>query len=166
MKTLVKFVIAIVLVIVVSVVVVGPGRLVAGAEYPVGVGPWGSTGRYCQDMYSLTHLVDVWHRSGFSATTQQKTTFRALHKALTKSGPVVPQAEWTAFFAPGAGTTMKMETQENSLNKWWNQNCTQTWMEAPSSLNRTWSGMLGHENFTHFPKNIVDLRNFFKVITG
>jgi hypothetical protein len=166
MKALAKFLIAIVLVIVVSVVVVGPGRLVAGAEYPVGVGPWGSTGRYCQDMYSLTHLVDVWHRSDLSATAQQKATYRALQTALTKSGPVVPQAEWTAFFGPG-GTLVKAATKENSLlNKWWNQNCTRMWMEAPSSLNRTWPGMLGHENFTHYPKNIVNLRNFMKVITG
>jgi hypothetical protein len=165
-KALVKFVIAVVLVLIVSVVVVGPGRLVAGAEYPMGVGPWGSTGRYCQDMYSLTHLVDVWHGSDLPATPKEKTTYRALEHALTKSGPAVPQAEWTAVFHPVAAV-LKTRAKENTLlNKWWNQNCTQMWMEAPSSLNRTWSGMLGHENFTHYPKNVVKLANFFKVITG
>jgi hypothetical protein len=162
-KTLVRFVIAIILVLVVSVVVVGPGRLVAGAEYPVGVGPWGSTGRYCQDMYSLTHLVDVWHGSDRPATAKEKTTFKALQHALTHSGPAVPQADWMTVFHP-APPVLKSRTKENTLlNTWWNQNCTQMWMEAPSSLNRTWSGMIGHENFTHYPKNVVDLATFLKV---
>ena len=166
MKVLVKFVVAIVLVLVVSVVVVGPGRLVAGAEYPMGVGPWGSTGRYCQDMYSLTHLVDVWHGSDLPATSKEKTTYRALEHALTNSGPAVPRADWTAFFRQGGNVEKTTSAEAPMLNKWWNQNCTQTWMEAPSSLNRTWSGMLGYENFTHYPKNVVKLANFFKVITG
>jgi hypothetical protein len=164
MKALVKFVIAILLIFVAAFVIVGPGRLVAGAEYPMGVGPWGSTGRYCQDMYSLTHLVDVWHGSDVPATTEEKVTFRALQKALTESGPAAPQAPWVAFFGPRG--FLKAKVDESALNKWWNQNCTQTWMEAPSSLNRTWSGMLGRETFTHYPKNVVDLKNFFKVITG
>jgi hypothetical protein len=58
-----------------------------------------------------------------------------------------------------------MDAETALLNKWWDQNCTQMWMEAPSSLNRAWSGMIGHERFTHYPKNVVRLENFFR-ITG
>jgi hypothetical protein len=158
-KALVRFVIAILLVLVVSVVVIGPGRLVAGAEYPMGVGPWGSTGRYCQHMYSLTQLMND---KGQPLTTKVKTTFRALEKSVTMTGPVVPRADFSAFFK-SAVKAMNRETA--LLNKWWDQNCTQMWMEAPSSLNRTWSGMIGHESFTHYPKNVVRLENFFR-ITG
>jgi hypothetical protein len=166
MKALVKFFVAILLVLVASFVVIGPGRLVAGAEYPMGVGPWGSTGRYCQHMYSLTHLIDVWHGSDLPASTQEKTTVRALQKALTTSGPAVPRADFSAFFRTRGDVSKTMSTETPILNKWWNQNCTAMWMEAPSSLNRTWSGMLGHERFTHYPKNVVKLRNFSKVTVG
>lgn len=159
MKTLVRFVIAILLVLVVSVVVVGPGRLVAGAEYPMGVGPWGSTGRYCQHVYALTHLMND---KSQPFTTKAKTTFLALEKSVTMTGPVVPRADFTAFFrSPGIVKTMNTETV--LLNKWWDGNCTQMWMEAPSSLNRAWSGMIGRENFTHYPRNVVRLENFIRI---
>src|SRR5208282_6598147 len=99
MKTLVKFLIAIVLVVVVVVVVVGPARLVASAEYPIGIGPWSSTGRYCQDIYNMGRLVDEWHDSGRSTfTPSEKTTAIALAKTLTDTGPAVPRADFTAFF--------------------------------------------------------------------
>jgi hypothetical protein len=162
-KTLVKFLLAILLVLVVSVVVIGPGRLVAGAEYPLGVGPWGSTGRYCQDMFTLTRRIDVWHRSGAPVTPLDKTNLRALEKALTTSGPEVPRSDFTAFFRTSGNVITTMSAQAPLLNKWWNVNCTQMWMEAPSSLNRTWSGMLGHESFTHYPKNVVQLKDFIRV---
>lgn len=163
MKALVKFVLAILFVLVVSVVVVGPGRFVAGVEYPLGIGPWGSTGRYCQHMYSLTHLVDVWHNSDRSATSKERSTYLALEKSLTSSGPVVPKLDFTEFFRARGNVLKTMSAESVLLNRWWDQNCTQTWMEAPSSLNNTWSGIIGHEQFTHFPKNVVVVRNFFRV---
>jgi hypothetical protein len=165
MKALVKIVLAILFVLVVAVVVVGPARFVAGAEYPLGIGPWGSTGRYCQHVYSLTHLVDVWHDSDRSATPEEKTTYLALEKSLTSSGPEVPMDDFTKFFQARGNVVKMMSTESALLNKWWDQNCTQMWMEAPSSLNHTWSGMIGHEQFTHFPKNVVVVRNFFRVTT-
>jgi hypothetical protein len=113
-------------------------------------------------MYELTHLVDLWHDSGRSATPKEKSTFRSLESALTTSGPVVPQAGFKAFFTRG-NVTKTMSADTPVLNKWWNQHCTQMWMEAPSSLNRDWSGLLGHENFTHYPKNVLVLRNFFRI---
>jgi hypothetical protein len=166
MRVLVRFLIAILLVLVVAVVVVGPGRLVAGAEYPFGVGPWGMNGRYCQDMYSLNRLVDEWHRSDLVvATTKEKTTYVALKNALTRSGPEVPRADFTAFFGThGNVLNLRRMTEEAMpLNTWWNQNCTEAFMEAPSSLNHAWSGMLGHEHMSHYPKNIVHVGNFFRV---
>jgi hypothetical protein len=166
MKAVVRFLLAILLVIVAAVVVVGPGRLVAGAEYPVGLGPLSSTGRYCHHMYSLTHLVDVWHDSGAPATPEQKTTYLALKKTLSTSGPEVPQADFTIFFRTRGEVLKNMTATTAALNKWWDQNCTELFMEAPASLNRTWSGMLGQENFTHYPKNVVKLANFFRVMAG
>ncbi|MGB8196331.1 MAG: hypothetical protein WCF25_04910 [Acidimicrobiales bacterium] len=163
MRALVKFLVAMLFLLVVSVVVVGPGRLVAGAEYPLGIGPWGSTGRYCQHMYSLTHLVEVWHHSDRSATAHERSTYRALETSLTSSGPEVPKADFAEFFQARGNVVKTMSAQSVLLNTWWDQHCTQMWMEAPASLNSAWSGIIGHERFTHFPKNVVVVRNFFRV---
>ena len=61
MKALAKFLMAIVLVLLAVVAVVGPGGVVASAEYPFGIGPWSSTGRYCHNIYEMTHFVAVWN---------------------------------------------------------------------------------------------------------
>jgi hypothetical protein len=162
-KTLAKSLIAIVLVLVAVFAIVGPGRAVAGAEYPFGVGPWGSTGRYCQDIYELGHLVDEWqHSDQRTLTPSAKVSVMAFEHTLTKSGPAVPRADFTAFFAT-TGNVLKRMTNEGALiNTWSNQNCTDPLMEAPSSLNKVWSGVLSHETFPHYPKNVINVENFFK----
>jgi hypothetical protein len=164
MKVIVRLLIALLLVLVISVVVVGPGRLVAGAEYPFGVGPWGMNGRYCQDMYSLSHLINEGHQSDRGVfTPEEKTTFVSLTNTLTKSGPAAPRADFAAFFE-GRGNAMKRASRETTLlNTWWNQNCTAMFMEAPSSLNHAWSGLLGHANLAHYPRNVMNLETFFRV---
>lgn len=164
MKTLARFVIAIVLVLVVVFVVVGPGRAVAGAEYPLGIGPWSSTGRYCQDIYQLGHLVDEWHHSDrVTLSPSEKVTVKAFEKTLTESGPYVPRADFTAFFLTTGNSVKRMTNESALINAWSNQNCTDPLMESPSSLNRVWTGFLSHETFTHYPKNVIKVENFFKV---
>jgi hypothetical protein len=160
-KTLVRFLIAIVLVVVVVVVVVGPARLVAGAEYPIGVGPWSSTGRYCQDIYEMGHLVDEWHDSGRSTfTPSEKTAAIALAKTLTDSGPVVPRADFTAFFRTTGNFDKRMMSEGALINTWSNQNCTNLLMEAPSSLSHVWKGLTAHETFAHYPRNVIKVGDF------
>jgi hypothetical protein len=162
-KTLVRFLIAAVIVVVVVAVAIGPARLVAGTEYPIGIGPWSSTGRYCQDIYKMGHLVDEWHHSERSLTASEKTTAAALVTTLTKTGPVVPRADFTAFFRTTGDVVKRMTSEGALINTWSNQNCTDILMEAPASLSHVWKGLTTHETFTHYPRNVIRVENFFHV---
>ncbi len=165
MRALVKVLIAIVLVVVALVVVVGPGGVVAGSEYPFGIGPWSSTGRYCQDMYEMNHFVDEWHHSDrVTLSPSQKVTSRAYEKVLTETGPAVPRAEFTVFYRSGGDVEKRMDREATLLNTWWDEHCAVPMMEVPASLGRTWSGLGSHAHFTHYPKNVMRIGNFFKVI--
>lgn len=168
MRSLAKSLIAIVLVLVAVCAVIGPGRAVAGAEYPFGIGPWSSNGHYCQAIYEVGHFSDEWHLSDQrTLTPREKVSMMAFEKTLTESGPAVPRADFVAFFH-NSGNVVKTLTNEGALiNTWSNQNCTDPLMEAPSSVNSVWSGLLSHESFTHYPKNVIKVENFFgKALTG
>jgi len=159
MKVFVRTLIAIILVLVAAVVVIGPGKVVAGVEYPFGAGPWSSTGHYCHDMYGLTKFVDETFHSGQVLTTEDKTHYRSYEKTLTANGPYVPRADFTAFFA---GSGKKMTSEGKLLNTWWNQNCADPIMNTAASANRAMSGFVSHVKFTHYPKNVVDVAHFFR----
>ena len=166
MRALVKSLIAIVLVLVALFAVMGPGRVVAGAEYPFGVGPWSSTGRYCHDIYEMAKLADQLHHSHRTkASAGQKASWFEYEKTLTKTGPVVPRADFTAWYRTTGNWLKTMERETSNINTWWNKNCTDPMMEAPASINHVWSGLGSHTAFARFPKNIIQLKNFFKVIT-
>ena len=165
MKALAKFLIAIVLVFLAFVVVVGPGGVVAGAEYPFGIGPWSSTGRYCHDIYEMTHFAVEWHHSDQSIpTASQKARWLAFEKTLTKTGPQVPRVDFSVWYRNTGNVAKTMETETPSINKWWNQNCTGPMMEAPATVSHVWSGIRSHATFAHYPKNVIRLQNFGKRI--
>jgi hypothetical protein len=161
MKALAKFLMAIVLVFLAVVVVVGPGGVVAGAEYPFGIGPWSSTGRYCHNIYEMTHFVAVWHHSDQSTLTdRQKATWLAYEKTLTKTGPQVPRADFSVWYQNTGNGAKTMEKETSPINKWWNQNCTDPMMEAPATVSHVWLGLRSHATFEHYPKNVIRLQNF------
>jgi len=163
-KTLVKFVIAVVVALVAVVIVIGPGRVVAGTEYPFGIGPWSTTGRYCSDIYSTAHFVDEWkHSDRATFSSAQEVTWHEYERVLTNTGPVVPRDDFTAFFARTGNVATRMKSEAALINKWWNQNCTNVLMEVPASASHVWSGMGSHETFVRFPKNVLHLESFFKV---
>lgn len=165
MKAIVRFVIAIVIALIAVVAVLGPGRVVAGTEYPFGVGPWSSTGRYCHDIYSMTHFVDEWKRAEqVTPSSAQRETWLAFERTLTSTGPQVPRADFTAWYRSTGNVSKRMTSESALINKWWNQNCTSVLMEAPASPNSVWSGIDSHEKFVHYPKNVIHLKDFFKVI--
>jgi len=161
MKALAKFLMAIVLVLLAVVAVVGPGGVVASAEYPFGIGPWSSTGRYCHNIYEMTHFVAVWNHSGQSIpTARQKATWLAFEQTLTKTGPRVPRADFSVWYQNTGNVAKTMEKETPPINKWWNQNCTDPMMEAPANVSHVWSGIRSHTEFAHYPKNVIRLQNF------
>jgi hypothetical protein len=156
-KALVKSLMAIALVLVGVLVVLGPGAVVAGTEYPFGVGPWSSTGRYCHDIYEMTHFVKEWNRAGQPPfTTTQQVAWRAFEKTLTRTGPHVPRADFTAWYRTTGHAVKRMESESILINTWWDQNCTEALMEAPASASHLFSGLSAPATFTHYPKNVVD----------
>jgi hypothetical protein len=165
MKVLVR-VLAVVLVLLIAVVVVvGPGRIVAGVEYPFGVGPWSSTGHYCHNIAAMTRMVDQWKNSGETrlSATQQELWF-AYQTTLTTNGPEVPKADFTAWYRR-TGKVAKTITAETTLiNTWWNANCADAVMITPASLNRDWSGLMSNAHFAHYSKNIVHMNAFIESI--
>ncbi len=166
MRALVKVLIAIVLVVVALVVVIGPGGVVAGSEYPFGIGPWSSTGHYCQDMYAMNHFVEEWHHSEHTTlSASQRVTYSAYEKVLTETGPAVPRTDFTAFFRSGGNAATRMGSEAKLLNTWWNQHCADPMMDVPASLGHAWSGLGSHAHFTHYPKNVVHVESYIKVIT-
>jgi len=165
-KTIVRTLIAIVLLLVALVVVVGPGTVVAGAENPLGIGPWSTSGHYCQNIYAMTQFVDKWkHSERTKLTPSQKVTWRAYEATLKKNGPQVPRADFTAFFRTTGNVAKTMEGESLLINKWWDQNCADPLMRVPASISHVWSGIGSHATFVYYPKNVVHIRNFSKVIT-
>jgi hypothetical protein len=160
-KAIVKTLIAIVVVLVAVFALVGPGRVVAASEYPFGVGPWSSTGRYCHNVDTLANFVDLWKHSGHvTLSSDQRVTWLALEKTLTTSGPRVPRDGLTAWYR-SKGDSSRMTSESALINTWWNQNCTNALMEAPAAVNRVWSGIGSHGTFVHYPRNVVHVQNFY-----
>jgi hypothetical protein len=163
-KTVAKVLMALALVLVAFVIGVGPGSVVAGAEYPFGIGPWSATGRYCHVIDGLARFVDEWKFAGEpNLTTRQRATWLAFDTNLTSTGPPEPRADFTAWFrATGNTTTVKGETA--LINTWWNQNCTNPMMEVPASIGHVWSGIGSHATFVHYPKNTLHFEDVIKII--
>lgn len=152
-------------VLVAFVFVVGPGRVMAGAEYPFGVGPWSSNGHYCHDLYEMSHFVDEWrHSSHTRLSASQRLTWLEFEKTLTKTGPQVPRADFIAWYRTTGYVSKKKTTETALINTWWNQICTDALMEAPATVGHVWSGLGSHTTFVHYPKNVTHLTSFVKVI--
>ena len=163
-KSLLKCVIAIVVLLIALVVAVGPGGVVAGAEYPLGVGPWSSTGRYCHTIDDLARFGDRWTHAGqASLTPRQRATWLALEKSLTTNGPSVARADFSSWWGRTVPTT-SLTNETKVINTWWNQNCADAMMEVPASVAHVWSGIGSHARFTHYPKNVLHLEDFSKLI--
>lgn len=161
MKAFAKIIGGVILLLIVIVVVVGPGKIVAGVEYPFGVGPLGSTGQYCHDINTVSRLFAQAHRAGEERlNTGQEASFLAFEKTLTHTGPVVPRADFTAFFRRSKNSSTTMTADGALLNTWWNQNCTEALMEAPSALGKVWSGIGVRNTFAHYPKNVIKVDDF------
>jgi len=166
-KTLAKCLIAFAVLLVALAVFVGPGGVVAGAEYPFGIGPWSSTGHYCRTIDETARFVDHWkHSDRFTLTASQKVTWHAIEKTLTETGPQVPRADFTAFFRSTGNPSKTMQGESALINTWWNQNCTDPMMEAPASIAHSFSGIGSHATFAHYPKNVLQVKDFFKVNNG
>jgi hypothetical protein len=164
-KVLAKCVIAIAVVLIALAVVIGPGGVVAGAEYPLGVGPWSSTGHYCRTIDAVAQFGDRWkHSEQTRLTPRQTASWRAMEQTLTKTGPVVPRTDFTMWYRPKGDVEKTMESEAAQINTWWNQNCTDPMMEMPASFAHTWSGLASRATFTHYPKNVLHEKNFIKVI--
>jgi hypothetical protein len=164
-KTIVGTLIAILLLLVALVVVVGPGTVVAGAESPFGIGPWSTTGHYCQHIFSMSQIVDQWKLAGQSRLTpSQEVIWRANETTLTNNGPQVPIADFTAFFRTTGNVARTMKDESLLINKWWDQNCADPLMQAPASISHAWSGIVSHAAFVRYPKNIVHVENFIKAV--
>ncbi len=166
MRVIARILMAFLVVIIAVVIVVGPGRIVASAEYPFGVGPWSSPGHYCHNMYGLTRLVDKWHDSGAgSLSAHEATSVQAFEKSLTSTGPHVPRADFTAFFRRTGKKVVKRMTDEGKLlNTWWDSNCSDPLMNVPASLSHDLTGLTSHERFTHYPKNVVKTQFFVSAL--
>jgi hypothetical protein len=165
MKAIVKLLIVSAVVLVAIVFVVGAGRVVAGAEYPFGVGPWSSNGHYCRAIYEMSYFVDERKHSGRATlSTSQRLTWLEFEKSLTKTGPQVPRADFIAWYRTTGYVSTRKTAETTVLNAWWNQNCTAALMEAPASVSHVWSVLGSHTTFAHYPKNVIHLRSFLKVI--
>jgi hypothetical protein len=163
-KSLLKCVIAIAVVLVALVVAVGPGGVVAGAEYPLGIGPWSSTGRYCHTIDATAKFGDRWTHSGQThLTPSQMTTWHALEKSLTTTGPAVARADFSSWFRITVLTT-STANETKVIDTWWNQNCADPMMEVPASVAHVWSGLGSHASFTHYPKNVLHVGDFSRLI--
>jgi hypothetical protein len=156
---------AIVLLLVALIVVVGPGNVVAGAENPFGIGPWSTIGRYCQNIYSMAQFVDKWKYAGQpDLTPSQQVIWLATEETLTKNGPQVPRADFSAFFRTSGNVSRTMKGESLLINTWWDQHCTDPLMQAPASISHAWSGIVSHATFVRYPKNVIHVEYFLKVI--
>lgn len=165
MKALAKCLTAIGVVLVALAVVIGPGGVVAGAEYPLGIGPWSSTGHYCRAIDDVALFGDHWRHADQATITQsQRATWLGLEATLTGSGPIVPRTDFAAWYRTTGDVAKTLASETPMINTWWNQNCTNPMMETPASVALLWSGLGSHARFTHYPKNVLHLEDFSTLI--
>src|SRR5450631_2505528 len=99
----------VVVVLIAVFALMGPGRVVAGSEYPFGIGPWSSTGRYCHNIATVAKLVDQWKHPGKATLSSNQTvTWLALEKTLTTNGPRVPRDDFLAWYG-SKGDVVRMK---------------------------------------------------------
>jgi hypothetical protein len=156
---------AIGIVLVALAVVIGPGGVVAGAEYPLGIGPWSSTGRYCHAIDGVAQFGDRWMNADQMTLTQaQRATWLALEATLRGTGPIVPRTDFAAWYRTTGDVAKTVTSESTQIDIWWNQNCTDSMMETPASVGHVWSGLGSHARFTHYPKNVLHAEDFATLI--
>ena len=121
----------------------GPGAVIALAEKPFGVGPWGHIGSYCMKISATNH--DIATSLGTSPPSDIGQTIRADLKQLIKDAPdrsiQVQYARWVM----GQSIQNQIMVSESSaaINQWAQRSCNSADIKIPSWFNGLYNGILG-----------------------
>ena len=121
----------------------GPGAVIALAEKPFGVGPWGHIGSYCMKISATNH--DIATSLGTSPPSDIGQRIRADLKQLIKDAPdhsiQVQYARWVM----GQSIQSQEMVSESSaaINRWTQHSCNSADIKIPAWFNSFYNGILG-----------------------
>jgi len=121
----------------------GPGAVIALAEKPFGVGPWGHIGSYCMKISATNH--DIATSLGTSPPSDIRQKIRSDLEYLIKNSPdrtiKVQYARWVM----GQSIQSEVMVSESSaaINQWTQRSCNSADIKIPSWFNGLYNGILG-----------------------
>ena len=121
----------------------GPGAVIALAEKPFGVGPWGHIGSYCMKISATNH--DIATSLGTSPPSEIGQKIRADLKQLIKQAPDHSiQVEYTRWVMGQSIQSEGMVSESGAaINRWTQRSCNSADIKIPTWFNGLYNGILG-----------------------
>ena len=121
----------------------GPGAVIALAEKPFGVGPWGHIGSYCAKISATNH--DIATSLGTSPPSDIGQTIWADLEQLIKDAPDHSiQVQYTRWVMGQSSQNQVMVSESSAaINQWTQRSCNSADIKIPAWFNSLYNGILG-----------------------
>lgn len=121
---------------------IGPGGVIALAEWPFGAGPFSTSGSYCTQMHRFAGDVSLVTNNPSSANVSNLTNaFDKLLKSAPNQTVVDDLNTWLS--AEQVGDKQLVSDAAGTLNKWISASCSSPAYKIPYEINQIYSGFLG-----------------------
>ena len=123
-------------------VFIGPGGVIALAEWPFGTGPFSSQGSYCTDMHRFASEISTAIQN---PNSQNLSTVQTAYGKLLSTAPdqvvVTDLQDWMS--AQQSQDAQQVKSASTALNHWINSTCSSPAYKIPYEINQFYNGPFG-----------------------
>jgi len=121
---------------------VGPGGVIAVAEWPFGIGPFSSQGSYCTDMHRFAADISIATNNPSSGNISTvKTAYGNLISSAPNQTVVSDLNNWLS--AEQSGNSQEVSSAATTLNGWIASTCSSPAYKLPYQINQFYGGFFG-----------------------
>ena len=145
------------MILMVGIMLVGPGGVVAGLEYPFGAGEYSDNGQFCNRVQAVAKDLNHWQDTTAYASRVQgelegdasaapnsraRAVFSRVSSDMTNMLTATALGDSGSFDA----ALLQFQSDAKTMNSWYSDTCKSAAMTIPRGLNNIWSGFFGGWN--------------------
>ena len=145
------------MILMVGIMLVGPGGVVAGLEYPFGAGEYSDNGQFCNRVQAVGKDFNHWQKTTADASRVQgelegdasaapnsraRAVFSRVSSDMTNMLTATALGDSGSFDA----AFLQFQSDAKTMNSWYSDTCKSAAMTIPRGLNNIWSGFFGGWN--------------------
>ncbi len=142
------------MILMVGIMLVGPGGVVAGLEYPFGAGEYSDNGQFCNRVQAVGKDFNNWQKTTADASRVQgelegdasaapnsraRAVFSRVSSDMTNMLTATALGDSGSFDA----AFLQFQSDAKTMNSWYSDTCKSAAMTIPRGLNNIWSGFFG-----------------------